>query len=306
VPPAPDARSLGAPAPGDAIVLRLDFRPPLDWEALLAFLRARAVPGVERIEGGIYRRTVRLGAARGWVAVRPAADGEALSAEVSPSLSDVRAPLVERLRALLDLDAQPVVVDAHLGMDPRLSPLVRRHPGLRVPGAFDGFETAARAVLGQQVSVAAATTIAGRMARAHGEPIATPHEGLDRIFPAHRAVAALEEGAVAGLGMPGARARTLLALGRAWSALGLERGGDPVGAMDGLRSLPGIGPWTASYVAMRVLGAPDAFPASDLGLRKALGGIPAVEAAARAARWRPWRSYATLHLWTALSDGVLP
>ena len=310
-PPSALRREHGAPIAGDAILLRLDFRPPLDWEALLAFLRVRAVPGVERVEGGVYRRTVRLGEARGWVAVRPAAAGKALSAEVSPSLAGALVPLVGRLRALLDLDAHPAAVDGHLGTDPGLAPLVLRHPGLRVPGAFDAFETAVRAVLGQQVSVAAATTLAGRMARTQGDAVATPFHGLDRVFPPPEAVAALDEDAVARIGMPGARARTLLALARGWAALGLDRRcgglqGELDRAMDALRAIPGVGPWTASYLGMRALGAPDAFPAADLGLRKALGGISAARAAAHAEGWRPWRSYATLHLWTALSEGALP
>ncbi|HET9594706.1 MAG TPA: AlkA N-terminal domain-containing protein, partial [Anaeromyxobacteraceae bacterium] len=258
-------------APGaEAIAVRLDHRPPLDWDALLAFLSARSVPGVERVERGAYRRTVRVGERVGWLAVRPGS-GTALAAEVSSSLSGVLVPVVARLRALLDLDAHPAEVDEHLGRDALLSPLVRRHPGLRVPGAFDPFEAAARAVLGQQVSVAAATTLAGRLARAHGAPVATPFEGLDRAFPPPAAVAALDEDRIASLGMPGARARTLLALARGFDALGLERGADPERAFQALRAVPGVGPWTASYVALRALGAPDAFPAADLGLRKALG-----------------------------------
>jgi AraC family transcriptional regulator of adaptative response / DNA-3-methyladenine glycosylase II len=305
-PPSAVRREHGAGAGGaEAIAVRLDHRPPLDWDALLAFLAARSVPGVERVERGVYRRTVRVGDRVGWLAVRPG-PGAALAAEVSTSLSGALVPVVARLRALFDLDAHPAEVDEHLGKDPLLARLVRRHPGLRVPGAFDPFEAAVRAVLGQQVSVAAATTLAGRLAHAHGMPLATPFEGLDRAFPPPVAIAALDEDLVAGMGMPGARARTLLALARGFDVLGLERGADPDRAVEALRGVPGVGPWTASYVTLRALGAPDAFPAADLGVRKALGGLSTAAAEARAAPWRPWRSYATLHLWTALSQGALP
>lgn len=305
-PPSEVRREQGTRGARDSLVLRLDYRPPLAWDTLLGFLAGRAIPGVEAVEEGTYRRTVRLGGKAGWVAVAQEPGKSALRAEVSLSLASVLMPLVARLRGQLDLDAHPTVIDAHLAQDPLLAELVQRRPGLRLLGAFDGFESTVRGYLGQQVSVRAATTLSGRLVEALGEPVETPHAGLTRLFPQPEAVAEAGEDRLAKLGMPGARARALMALGRAVAegGLSLDRFGDTAQALERLRELPGVGEWTAQYVAMRVLGWPDAFPASDLGLRKALGGVTAREAEARAERWRPWRSYAALHLWTSLSEGA--
>ena len=298
-------RAAGGDAGRDAIALRLDYRPPLDWEALLAFLAQRAIPGVEAVKGGVYRRTVRLGARTGWVAVARDEAKDALRAEVSLSLAGALLPLRAALRALFDLDAQPATIDAHLERDPDLAPYVKQRPGLRIPGAFDAFECSARTVLGQQVSVQAATTLSGRLAAALGEPAASPFPGLDRIFPSPASLAAIAEPTLAALGMPGARARAILSLARAFAegSLGVARGGEPSATAARLEALPGVGPWTAQYLTMRALGWPDAFPASDLALRKALGGLAPRAATARAEAWRPFRAYAVMHLWTQLSQG---
>lgn len=303
-PPTALRRAAGPCAPGaealvdGAISLRLDYRPPLDWPALLAFLGARAVAGVEEVAGGRWRRTVRLGRHVGWVEVRAVQGRPALLARASLSLAGALMPLTARLRALLDLDAHPDAVAAHLGRDRLLRASLRRHPGLRVPGAFDGFEAALRVVLGQQVTVRAATTISGRLAEALGEPLATPFPALRRLAPTPEAVAGAGEARLARLGMPGARARTLGALARAIAGGGLtlERHAGPE-ALGALRALPGVGDWTAEVVAMRALGDPDAFPAGDLGVLQALGLRSPRLAAARAEAWRPWRAYAALHLW---------
>ena len=285
----------------DARTCRLDYRPPLDWEAMLAFLEGRCTAGVEQIEGSVYRRTVRLGRKTGWISVTRGAGRAALRVEASRSLAPAGLPLrlQIRLRSLFDLDANPAVVAAALRRDPLLAPSVRRDPGLRVNGAFDGFETAVRVVLGQQVSVRAATTIAGRVARALGDPVRTPFPGLDRLPPTAEAVEAAGEDRLARIGMPGARARTLLALARAVLSgeLVLARGADPEQVRERMLALPGVGPWTANLVAMRALGAADAFPAGDLGVLRALGTRSAREAEARAEAWRPWRAYAAMHLW---------
>lgn len=290
---------------GDTILLRLDYRPPLDWPALLGFLEARAIPGVESVRDGVYRRTIRAGARTGWVSVRADQDRPALRAEVSASLAGALMPLAARLRGLFDLDAQPHAIATQLGADPTLGPRVARRPGLRVPGAVDGFETTARAILGQQVSVRAATTVSGRLAAELGEPIPTPYPELRRLSPTPAALASAGVDRLAGLGMPGARARSLMALARAVhdGEPRLQRHVDIAGAVEALQALPGIGDWTAQYVAMRVLGWPDAFPAGDLVLRRALGDIPAREVRARAEAWRPWRAYAAMHLWQ--SEGVI-
>jgi AraC family transcriptional regulator, regulatory protein of adaptative response / DNA-3-methyladenine glycosylase II len=308
-PPSSLRRERGdALTPPDApatLVLRLDYRPPLDWDALLAFLAARAMRGVELIEGGVYRRTVRAGAETGWVAVRRDGARDALRAEVSLSLAGALMPLRARLRALFDLDAHPTAVAAHLGRDPDLAALVARRPGLRLPGAFDAFETALRTILGQQISVGAAAPLSNRLAERLGEPIATPFPGLDRLSPTAEAVARSTEAETAALGMPGARARAILALAQAFAGgLRLDRSGDPEEAIARLVALPGVGDWTAQYLSMRALGWPDAFPASDLALRRALGDLDPRAATARAEAWRPFRAYAVMHLWTSLSEGA--
>jgi len=281
------------------MILRLAYAPPLDWDSTLAFLSGRCTAGVEQVEGGSYRRTARIGRHRGWVAVTAEPGRAALRVEVSPSLAPVRKVLATRLRAVFDLDLDPDRVCRALAADPLLAPSLRRHPGLRVNGAFDAFEAAVRVVLGQQVSVRAATTVAGRLAAALGEPVRTPFPGLVRLAPSAAALLRAGEDRIAGVGMPGARARTLLALARAVEdeELQLERGGDAEVVRERMLALPGVGPWTANLVAMRALGAPDAFPAGDLGVLRAIGARDAREAEARAEAWRPFRAYAAMHLW---------
>jgi AraC family transcriptional regulator of adaptative response / DNA-3-methyladenine glycosylase II len=285
---------------GETLRLRLDYRPPLAWEALLRFLAARAIPGVEQVDAGVYRRVVRVGGASGWLSVERHPRRAALVATLSGSLLGQLMPVVARLRRLFDLDARPAEVDAALEADPLLSPLVRATPGLRVPGAFEGFEAAARAVLGQQVTVKGATTLAGRLVERLGAPVPAPVSALRRAFPSSASVAAASLETLAGLGMPGARARALQALARAVEGgLQLEPGADREATLARLAALPGFGPWTTQYVAMRALRWPDAFPAADLGVLQALGVRTGPAAQARAEAWRPWRAYATLHLWSS-------
>jgi AraC family transcriptional regulator, regulatory protein of adaptative response / DNA-3-methyladenine glycosylase II len=291
----------------DAIILRLEYRPPLAWESLLAFLRGRAIPGVERIEGGGYRRTVRVGSHVGWLSVRHA-DGEApvLLASVSTSLVPRLTTIVARLRALFDLDAQPHVITEHLRRDVLLRPLLARAPGLRLPGAFDPFEMAVRAVLGQQVSVKGATTLCGRLVDAFGTPVALGDgapEGLRAVFPTAAELARVPLAKLRTIGLPEARAATILGLASNVSMghIDLSGGIPPETSIEALESLPGIGPWTAHYLAMRALRWPDAFVAGDLGVRKALGMISSRAAEERAEPWRPWRAYAVMLLWSSLS-----
>ena len=304
-PPSALRRASDEPVGARSLVLRLDYRPPLDWEQLLRFLRGRAIPGVEHAGDAEYRRTVRLGGRTGWLSVRKDPKRPALLAEVSLSLAGVLMQVAARLRALFDLDAQPEVIAECLGRDALLAKYVQAHPGLRVLGAFEPFELVVRAILGQQVSVRAATTLSGRLVARFGEPVGSPYAETSRLFPLPETLAAATEGDVAALGMPGARARSLLAVARAVveGSVRLDRHADVDGTMAALEALPGIGAWTAHYVAMRALRWPDAFPASDLGIRKALGNVTAKEAGARAEAWRPWRSYAAIHLWTSLSEG---
>jgi AraC family transcriptional regulator of adaptative response / DNA-3-methyladenine glycosylase II len=296
--------------PGDdAITLRLDYRPPLDWNALLSFLAGRAIPGVERVANGEYRRAVTIDDRSGWLAVRRDPKRNALRADISVSLAPVLTTVVARLRALFDLDAHPTVIAEHLGQDPVLARSVASLPGLRVPGAFDGFEMAIRAIIGQQVSVAAATTISGRIVQRFGTKPApgTPEDkaGIGWQFPSAARLADAKIGDIAGVGMPGARAQTILELSRAIARedITLTPDAPPEAAIERLVALPGIGPWTAHYIALRAIRWPNAFPASDLGVRKALGVSSAKAAEERSAGWQPWRAYAVVHLWTSLSIG---
>ncbi|HVV52963.1 MAG TPA: AlkA N-terminal domain-containing protein [Polyangia bacterium] len=287
---------------GGTLTVTLGYRPPLDWPAMLAHFAGRAIPGVELVREGVYWRTASVGGRRGFVAVAVHPERAALRATVSTSLAGALPAVVARLRRLFDLDAEPAVIAAHLGRDPQLAAHVRARPGLRVVGTFDPFEAAARAVLGQQVSLGAARTLAGRLAARFGAPIATPVPELGRLFPAAETVGQRPVAELAALGMPSRRAATLQALARAIArgALCFDGVADPARIVAELAELPGVGPWTAHYLAMRALGWPDAFPEGDLGLRKALGGISGPRARAVAEAWRPWRAYGATHLWAAL------
>jgi len=293
-------RANAAPA-ADALQFELSFRPPYDWPALAAFLGARAVAGVESVEGGVYRRTARMGLDgkehRGWIEAALSPKKPALRVAVSASLARVLPPVLSRVKALFDLACNPAEVAQALGK------LAEAHPGMRVPGAFDGFEVAVRAILGQQVSVAGARTVAGRFAQALGEPLETPFAALNTVFPDAARVADAPLSRIARLGMPGARARTILALARAVAGgeLVLMPNADIEATLERLRALPGVGEWTAQYVAMRALAWPDAFPHTDLGVMKALGTKDTKRALVAAETWRPWRAYAVMHLWNSLA-----
>jgi AraC family transcriptional regulator of adaptative response / DNA-3-methyladenine glycosylase II len=288
--------------PSDTIHFDLAYQPPYDWSKVLAFLGVRAVTGVEVVKGDTYLRTVRVGRRRGWLAVRPGR-GSALSVELSASLAAVASVVIPKVRRVFDLDARSDLIDAHLARDPRLAPHVRKRPGLRVPGAFEPFETAIAAVIGQQVTVRAAVTVTGRLVYALGEEVVTPFETLHRAWPTAADVAKSNVSQIARLGMPGARARAILGLAEAIASgrLQLEAPTSPVTLETQLRALPGIGSWTAQYILMRASSWPDAFPEKDVALAKALGAHRDTVRYACAEPWRPWRSYATLHLWTSLS-----
>jgi AraC family transcriptional regulator of adaptative response / DNA-3-methyladenine glycosylase II len=288
------------------IILRLGYRPPLAWDALLAYLTPRAIPGVERVEADRYRRTVRIGDATGVLAVTHDTAHHRLILHVPMSLALHVAHLVARARALFDLDADPGVLAAHLDGDPLLA---GRPAGLRVPGAWDPFELAVRAILGQQITVAAATRLAGRLVCAFGEPLATDDATLDRTFPAAPLLARTGAAQIAAIGMPVARGEAIRGFAAAVASEPsfLAPATDLETAVARLTALPGCGPWTAHYVALRGLREPDAFPAGDLHLRRALaeGGVPLTPAAAlaRAEAWRPFRGYAALRLWTSPTGG---
>ncbi len=295
------ARRPGEAAPNGRIVLRLARRSPFAWGELLAFLAVRAVPGVEEVADGAYRRSLRL--PHGPAVVELVDDGEAVRATLA--LADPRdlGPAVARCRALLDLDADPVAVADALGEDPFLGALVRAVPGRRSPGAADGTELGVRAVLGQGITVAAACTLAARLVAAHGTPLAVPVGGVTDLFPTAPVLAALDPATLPG---PAPRRAALsgVATAIARGDLDLDAGADREEAARRLLEIRGIGRWTAAYIAMRALRDPDAFLPGDVAIRAAivgLGGPPDARGmAALAERWRPWRSYAVHHLWASL------
>lgn len=327
----------GTAAAGESIHVALAFRPPLAWRELVRFLADRAIAGVELVTEASYARTVLVGAHRGVVSVAPVAGQAVLDVTLSTSLLPVLAAVLARLRDLFDLNARPDAIDAHLRADPRLRPLVDAVPGLRVPGAFDPFELGVRAILGQQVSVRAARTMAGRLVSALGDDVGEAHHdtfdasrgngraprerpqaaarpragaragpgsssrvgSLRRLFPSPERLAGTRIEAFVGLGLIRRRAECIGAFADAVmrGRVRLEPGIDPMDAIEALMAIPGIGEWTAHAIAMRALRWPDAFPHRDLALRKALGGTNDDERRRQADAWRPWRSYAAMHLW---------
>ncbi|HEY0718871.1 MAG TPA: AlkA N-terminal domain-containing protein [Streptosporangiaceae bacterium] len=287
------------PVPG-TIRLRLAYRPPIDLDRIFRFLAARAIPGVEAADGRSYRRTMLLPNGIGLVTLQP---GGSAFIECQLQLEDLKdlAPAVQRCRRLLDLDADPATVSGFLERSPLLRPLVLACPGRRVPGHVDGTELALRAVLGQQVSVAAARKLATRLTAAYGKPLgATPGGALTHCFPAADTIAAADPGS---LPMPRNRARALVRLAAALASgeLRLDPGASRDEASGQLLALPGIGPWTAGYIRMRGLSDPDTFLPTDAGVRHGLAALGADADPASASRlaqsWRPWRSYALQHLW---------
>ncbi len=290
-------------AEGDALSLKLAYRPPYNWGAILDFLATRALPGVERVTGVSYARTVEVGEASGWFEVNPVVGADALLLTVHGLGPESLFTVVRKVRHMFDLAADPEDVRSTLKQDQLLAPLLRRSPGLRVPGAWCPFELSVRAVLGQQVSVAAARTFAARIVAAHGRRLPQPVEGLTHLFPTPKVLAWADLGDI---GLTGARAHTLNAL--AGAVLEGQLSFDTASAeetRESLQRIPGIGAWTAEYAAMRALADPDAFPAEDLVLRRMAGNgqpLTTKELKNRAEAWRPWRSYAVLHLWRAASS----
>jgi len=296
---------MSPPMPHTVSVLRLPYRPPYNWPALLAHLELRALEGVEEVEGGTYRRTVAIGRRLGTVEVRHQPERSRLAVTVRGAGAGTVAQVLSRVRRVFDLDAEVEKIGVHLSRDPSLASLVSRRPGLRVPGGWDGFELAVRAILGQQVTVVAARRLAGRLVALCGRslPQSARKGTLCSAFPAPEDVAGSN---LDDLGMPGARRAALKALAEAAIAdpdLFHSRG-TVEETVARLRALRGIGEWTAHYIALRALRQMDAFPASDIGLLRGAAGVggarpsPA-ELLRRAEAWRPWRGYAAQHLWAA-------
>ncbi len=285
---------------GDEVSLALAYRPPYDWNHLRNFLALRATPGVERVDENGYGRLIRTDTGHAVIQVDPLRGKDALRLRVQGAPASALFQIATAARRVFDLSADPELLAAGLESDPLLRPLVRRRPGIRIPGTWDAFECAVRAVLGQQVTVAAARTLAGRLVARVGEPVTATPTGLDRLFPTPRALAAAD---LDGLGLTGARIAALksLALAVLEGRVAFDRPADEVVAS--LVKLPGFGEWTAQYIALRALGEPDAFLCADLIVRRMAAGdgppIPVKELERRAEAWRPWRGYAVMHLWCA-------
>ncbi len=292
-------RRLRTMVPTGAIKLRLAYRPPLDFPLMLAFFAKRIIPGIERVNVDSYERVVGMASASTWICVSENKQKPELILEISDTDPRSIPNIVRRVRRLFDLDADLAAVHEVLNQEPILANAISKRPGLRVPGGWDGFEVAVRAVLGQQISVAGATTLAHRLVSTYGEPRTSLRPGLDRVFPLPESIidAPLEK-----LGLTKARAATLRSLAVACTEkrIGFQTGQKLGEFVDSFTALPGIGPWTAQYFAMRALSHPDAFPAGDLILQKVLGQSKRLslrETEARSQAWRPWRAYAVLHLW---------
>jgi AraC family transcriptional regulator of adaptative response / DNA-3-methyladenine glycosylase II len=300
---AADGDAGGTRAEQPTLRLRLAYRPPYQHDAILRFFAQRALPGVEAVDGEGMRRTVALPyrgqTLAGWMAWRFVPKRHEVELALAPELAPVTGALVQRTRQALDLDADPTRIDAVLAAMP-----FEARPGIRLPGSFDGFETAARVVLGQQVTVKAARTLAMRLIERFGEPVRTPFPDLQRLFPRPDVIAQADPDAIGSLGIVRQRIGALQALARAVSdgSLELHRAAPLQETLHKLQTLPGIGNWTAQVIAMRVLAWPDAFPATDIGVLNALGTRDALHAATQAQAWQPWRSYAVMRLWHALEE----
>jgi AraC family transcriptional regulator of adaptative response / DNA-3-methyladenine glycosylase II len=295
----------------EGVRLALSYRPPLAWDALLAFLGARAAPAVESIQDGVYARTLSVDGHIGVIrvskprAIKPREDAVSSAAlpvihlDVSASLLPVLLAVSARVQRLFDLDAEPEKIASHLASS-GFGPMLGESRGLRVPGAADSFELAIRAILGQQVSVKGASTLMSRLTESFGVPIATDHPQLTRLAATADRIAQATPSAIATIGLPLARATTIhtLATHVADGSLVIEPEADVRALTRQLLDLPGIGPWTAEYIVMRAVHWPDAFPASDLVLRRSAGDLSPAKLLRAAEQWRPWRAYAAMHLWS--------
>lgn len=300
---------------GSSLQLGLAYRPPYAWDALIRYLAGRAMAGMEAVvheaKAAYYLRTVQLESYQGWIKVSQHPEKQQLVVDIAPGLLPVLQTLLARVRRQFDLEANPATIAQHLSDDAMLTQTLATTPGLRVPGAFDNFELGLRAILGQQVSVAGATTIAGRLVAKFGTPANTPFTQLPYFFPSPRAIAEASVDDLASLGMPGRRAATLKHFAGYClrGALQVQPGSDLQLVINELKQLPGIGEWTAQYIAMRGLRFPNAFPAGDLGLQKAAAAL-AQDPAGRwseaqllqhSQSWAPWRAYAAMYLWHSLA-----
>jgi AraC family transcriptional regulator of adaptative response / DNA-3-methyladenine glycosylase II len=286
--------------PENQYLFHLRFRPPYHWKGMLAFLAARATLGVEVADLRGYRRSISVNGHHGYFEVSLEEGQDALRVRVQIGDPHLLYPIIERIRGMFDLNADWMAIAQSLGTDPELKRRIAAEPGLRVPGCWNAFELTTRAILGQQITVKAATTLAGRIARSHGQPSAYGGN-LTKLFPTAEILA---DAKLTGLGLTAKRAATIRALARAVcdGKISFERITDSDAFSAQLRQIPGISSWTAQYVAMRALGEPDALPTGDLGLRRALSLKTSRELENRAESWRPWRSYASMYLWSTTKE----
>jgi AraC family transcriptional regulator of adaptative response / DNA-3-methyladenine glycosylase II len=310
-PPSALRRKTAASRTDAGVTLRLRYHPPYDWDSMLGFLRARAIPGVEIVEKNSYQRTVALDGAIGSIEVTHLPQSQSLGVTIHfPRVQSLPA-IVSRVRRMFDIGADIQTITSHLSNDPQLAPWVAQRPGLRAPGGWDGFELAVRAILGQQITVTAARGLAGQLVALHGKPLPAAwsgHPALTHVFPTAKRIASAKS---VGLAMPGARQASLQALAQA--AVADPNLFSPFGTIDEaitrLRSIRGVGEWTAHYIALRAIREMDAFPASDIGLLRGAALLDGVRPSPagllhRAESWRPWRAYAAQHLWAASSPAV--
>ncbi len=285
--------------PSNQYLFRLRFRPPYDWRAMREFLGARAIPGVEVVDDRCYRRSISFNGRNGYFEVLLDERNPALVARVEFGNAGDLFLITEKIRRMFDVNADWQAIAETLRTDPLLAGLLETDPGMRLPGCWNGFELAVRAILGQQITVKGATTLAGRLVKAFGQPFSGGGNGLTHLFPTPEVLA---DATFAGIGLTKSRALSLRSLARAVCRgyVCFEGVVDPDAFLPRLRELPGIGNWTAQYVAMRALGEPDAFPSGDIGLLRAVGAASHRELEERAETWRPWRAYAAVYLWSTL------
>lgn len=290
---------------GQSITLRLSYRPPFAWKTLIHFLSSRSSEGLIVVDGETFSSSLCIGENTGWFTVSNNEAQHCLQATIAQTLVPCLSQVIARLRHLFDLDANPIVIENTLRRSKILKPLIKRTPGLRIPGTLDGFELALRAILGQQVTVKAASTLFKRFVEAFGEEIETPIHNLNRLPPSAQTVAQASLQRIINLGLTQKRAETVQTVAREFAnnTIELIPNSDFDSVKQTLQNIKGIGPWTADYIAMRALADPDALPASDLGLMKALKVEKPKDVIAATESWRPWRAYGAIHLWNSLSSG---
>ncbi len=300
-----DLRKRKTSNPQGEVKLRLSYRPPLAWSTLIYFLSSRSSEGLVCSDGAQFSATLRAGDNHGWFTARNNEKQFCIDVSISPALLPNLSQVIATLRHLFDLDAHPAVIDSHLKKHAVLKKFIKRTPGLRVPGTLNGFELALRAVLGQQVSVKAASTLFKRFVNKFGEKVETPIDGLNVLSPTAQSVAKASLQTLINLGLTQRRAQTISDLAKALSKnqFQLQAHDASQETKNSLQAIAGIGPWTTEYIAMRALSDPDAMPHSDLGLMKGLGVDKPKQVLAATENWRPWRSYGAIHLWNGLSAG---